>query len=121
MSRFTDDFITILVFADVTKYKNYRFIIPNFKGDTPIEALDLSMRAQNSLKRKGISTFEQLRTAELKKIWGCGIGTIKEIRTKFLSYIYDRLSEEERKDFWKRTFEATKQMYNEKPAIIKLG
>jgi len=97
---FTRDFITILTFADVPAYKNYKFILQKFNPDTPIDVLDLGQRAQNSLKRKGIRTFEQLRTAELKSIWGCGAGTIKEIRTKFLSYQYDLLNEGMRTKSW---------------------
>lgn len=110
---FTRDFVTILTYADVPHYKDYRFVFPSFNPDTPCDVLDLSARAGNSLKRKGIHTFGQLLTAELHDIWGCGKKAIKEIRTKFISYIYAGYTDEQRKRFWKDTFEATAEKYSE--------
>ena len=106
-SAFIQDFETILVYADVPMYQDYKFVINNFKPDTPVEVLELSVRAENSLKRNGVKTFEQLRTCDLNRIRGCGKGTIKEIRTKFLSYCYAGMNDEQRIRFWKDTYALT--------------
>lgn len=53
--------------------------------DSPIEALDLSIRAQNCLKRAGINTVgELIRTPhrELKRIRNIGVRCLEEIETK---------------------------------------
>lgn len=110
---FQRDFITILALADVKFHKDWRFILRNFMPDEPVDSLNLSVRAENSLKRSGVKTFGQLVKHELHKIRGCGVGTIKEIRTKFLSYVYDTYNSEQRKRFWKESIEATEQKFKE--------
>ena len=56
--------------------------------DQSIEVLDLNNRAFNGLKRGGINTLEELtdRWHTLENIRMMGIGTIKEIRNKFIDY-----------------------------------
>lgn len=111
MTDFIRDFEVIRANANVPDYKTYKFIISNFTPDTPVETLDLSVRAENALKRSGVKTFAQLNECNLVKIRGCGKGTIKEIRTKFISYFYDKMTDAQRKQFWKDTYEATAQMH----------
>lgn len=118
-SDFTRDMKVILENADVPRYQRYCFVIPNFTPDTSVDVLDLSIRAENSLKRRGVHTFAQLNECDLRKIRGCGLGTIKEINTKFMSYLYDRLNAEQRKKFWKNTFEMTEQAHRLDPALYK--
>lgn len=53
--------------------------------DTPIEKLELSLRAYNCLRRAGIDTVEKLRTLsdyDLKQIRNLGRKSIEEIRQK---------------------------------------
>jgi DNA-directed RNA polymerase alpha subunit len=54
----------------------------------PIEVLDLNNRSFNGLKRGRINTLEELtdRWSTLEKINKLGVGSIKEIRNKFISY-----------------------------------
>ena len=111
MTAFVQDFNTIRQQANVPQYTRFRFILKNFKPDTPVEVLDLSVRAENSLTRHNIMTFAQLNHCNLSKIRGCGKGTIKEIRTKFLSYHYDKMDDAQRVRFWKDTYEATAEMH----------
>lgn len=113
MTDFIRDLQIIRENANIPAYQRYKFIINNFKPDTSVDVLDLSVRAENSLRRSGVTNFEQLRHCNLKKIRGCGTGTIKEVWTKFMSYHYDRMNDEQRKQFWKDTIAATETMYKE--------
>ena len=111
MTDFIRDLIVIRENANVPAYQRYRFIINNFNPNTSVDVLELSVRAENALKRSGVTTFEQLRHCNLAKIRGCGANTIKEVRTKFMSYHYDKMNDAQRKQFWEDTLKATEAMY----------
>lgn len=70
-----------------------------------IDELDLSVRAQNCLKRAGIMTVENLMdlasTDELLKLRNLGKKSYNEIKTKLLVFGYSKLSEIGKKEFWR--------------------
>lgn len=56
-----------------------------FIKQTPIETLELSLRAYNSLKRAGINTVEELRVwdeGRIARLYGVGETILKEILSK---------------------------------------
>lgn len=70
-------------------------------SDTPIEALDLGVRAYNSLKRAGYGTIGDLAEAiaggtEISKIRNCGSKSCREIMEKLFLYQYSVLPQEKR-------------------------
>ena len=74
-----------------------------------LEELDLSTRAHNCLKRAKINYINEIgdKWDTLNRIKNSGVTTVKEIRNKYLWFYYDRLDEDERKQFWRDTIEAT--------------
>lgn len=77
---------------------------------TDIEALELSVRSQNCLRRAGIMTIGDLCTrihssAELKQLRNCGTTSVEEILDHLFVYQYNVLSPERRKDFVARVVE----------------
>ena len=71
---------------------------------TPIEALDLGVRAYNSLKRAGFSSVGELAEAiasgtEIGKIRNCGAKSCREIMEKLFLYQYSNLAQEKRADY----------------------
>ena len=79
----------------------FNFYLNNKAGDTPIEALDLGVRAYNSLKRAGYSTIGELAEAiaegtEFAKIRNCGAKSCREIMEKLFLYQYSALPQEKR-------------------------
>lgn len=73
-----------------------------------LDNLTLSDRASNALHRNGIHTIERL-TEKMGMYHAKGVGakSIKEIKNAYMSYYYDQLNDEERKQFWRDTYEAT--------------
>lgn len=71
--------------------------------ETEIDFLDFSVRAVNSLKRAGLFTVGEvvdcIINEEISKIRNLGKKTENEIRTRILSFGYDRLSERGKKAF----------------------
>lgn len=70
-------------------------------SETPVEALDLSVRAYNSLKRAGFCTLGDLAEAiaagtEISKIRNCGAKSCREIMEKLFLYQYSVLPQEKR-------------------------
>ena len=70
-------------------------------SETPIEALDLGVRAYNSLKRAGFGTIGDLAEAiaggtEISKIRNCGSKSCREIMEKLFLYQYSALPQEKR-------------------------
>ena len=75
-------------------------------SDTPIEALDLGVRAYNSLKRAGYGTVGNLAEAiaggtSISKIRNCGIKSCREIMEKLFLYQYNALPQEKREGYVK--------------------
>ncbi len=77
----------------------------NFKmSETPIEALELGVRAYNSLKRAGYGTVGDLAEAiasgtEISKIRNCGAKSCREIMEKLFLYQYSALPQEKKTDY----------------------
>ena len=74
-----------------------------------LEMLGLSERAYNCCRRSRIDCIEDVneRWGELVRMKGAGKKTVKEVRNKFLSFYYDTLNDEERKQFWRDTVRET--------------
>ena len=75
-------------------------------SETPIEALDLGVRAYNSLKRAGYGTIGELAEAiaegtEIAKIRNCGAKSCREIMEKLFLYQYNALPQEKREGYVK--------------------
>lgn len=72
--------------------------------DTSIDELDFSVRASNSLKRANIFTIGQavdlIAEGGLLKIRNLGKKTQNEIKTRILTFGYDRLTDVEKKRFF---------------------
>lgn len=73
-------------------------------SETPIEALDLGVRAYNSLKRAGYGTIGELAEAiasgvEISKIRNCGTKSRREIMEKLFFYQYNVLPQEKRSNY----------------------
>ena len=84
----------------------FNFYLNNKAGDTPIEALDLGVRAYNSLKRAGYSTIGELAEAiaegtEIAKIRNCGAKSCREIMEKLFLFQYNTLPHEKREGYVK--------------------
>lgn len=74
-----------------------------------IDELDLSVRAQNCLKRAGIMKVRQLLdiagTDELMKLRNLGRKSLIEIKTTLLSVGYEQLDEDDKRNFWAQMLE----------------
>ena len=73
--------------------------------DKSIDALDLSVRASNGLKRIGTMTIRELTERimsekSLDKVRNLGKKSISEIKTKLLSLAYNNLTDKEKFAFW---------------------
>ena len=82
----------------------FRIYLNNKMMETPIESLDLSVRAYNSLKRAGYATIGELAEAiaggtEISRIRNCGTKSCKEIMEKMFLYQYSALPQEKRADY----------------------
>jgi DNA-directed RNA polymerase subunit alpha len=77
-------------------------------SETPIEALDLGVRAYNSLKRAGYGTIGELAEAiasgvEISRIRNCGAKSRREIMEKLFFYQYNVLPQEKRNAYINET------------------
>lgn len=74
-----------------------------------VDNLNLGERAYNTLRRNKIHDIPTLasRLANLGGARGAGKKVVREVKNEFLAYYYSLLDEEERKQFWRDTFEAT--------------
>ena len=87
-------------FMEIRQRKNGRFLFPMYLNEklesTDIEALELSVRSNNSLHRAGYKTIADVIKAiesseDLKKIRNCGAKSITEIMEKIFCYQYRQL------------------------------
>ncbi len=79
----------------------FKIYLNSKMSETPIETLDLGVRAYNSLKRAGYSTIGELAEAiasgtEINKIRNCGTKSCREIMEKLFLYQYSALPQEKR-------------------------
>lgn len=95
---------------------NFRFIVyQNEKyRDVDIEALDLSVRSSNCLKRAGIKSVYDLMTgisgrADLLKIRNCGENSSREIMENLFLFQYASLKPEQRGRYIERIIEMNRR------------
>lgn len=73
--------------------------------DSSIEELALSVRSYNALRRANVSTLgnliERLNEGSLKSIRNLGTKSFSEIQTKMLVFGFERLSENEKSEFFR--------------------
>ena len=73
--------------------------------DSGIEELDLSARSYHALCREKVFTLgdliERLNEGDLKKIRNLGTKSFSEIQTKMLVFGFERLSENEKREFFR--------------------
>ena len=79
----------------------FKIYLNSKMSETPIETLDLGVRAYNSLKRAGFSTIGELAEAiasgtEISRIRTCGVKSCREIMEKLFLYQYSALPQEKR-------------------------
>jgi len=82
----------------------FNFHLTGKMSETPIEALDLGVRAFNSLKRAGYMNIGDLAEAiasgtEINKIRNCGAKSCREIMEKLFLYQYSALPQEKKADY----------------------
>ena len=73
--------------------------------EAPIDDIEFSPRANNSMKRGSVFTIGEIIDIingedGLKRIRNLGIKTENEIKTRLLVYAYDRLTDNEKKIFF---------------------
>ena len=83
------------------KFKMY---LTQTMSDASIEALDLSVRSYNSLKRAGFDSVGELAEAiasgmELKTIRNCGIKSVREIMEHLFLFQYNSMSVERQEEY----------------------
>lgn len=105
-SRFMSTYYTIALatnMAGVKRRSKYKFpiYVNSSINAADIDELDLSVRANNCLRRAGYHTVGALVNAiesdeDLKRIRNCGRTSISEIMNSLLCYQYELLSRERR-------------------------
>lgn len=85
------------------KFRFYMNLTNSMKNE-PIEALDLSVRSSNSLKRADFHTIGDVAQAvasgrELKGIRNCGAKSVREIMEHLFLYQYNSLTPDRRETF----------------------
>ena len=100
--------------VDLHERKGGKFFFPMYVSkqvsETSIEALDLSPRPYNSLRRVGINSIGDLAEAAaggdmLKRIRNCGTKSVREIQESLFVYQYGILSPERQAKFLKDVVE----------------
>ncbi len=88
--------------------KGGKFHFPLYMSEdlknTGIDALDLSVRSVNSLKRAGYTTVGELTTAlhegvNLKKVRNCGDKSVEEIMQRLFMLQYESLDPDEQDEY----------------------
>lgn len=77
-----------------------------------IRDLGTNERAYNAMRRNKIEDIKEIDSHwdSFGNLNGIGATSIKEIKNKYMQYYYDKLNEEERKEFWRETIKATMEM-----------
>ncbi len=83
---------------------NFPIYLNKQMNETPIEALDLSPRPYNCLKRANYNTVGQLTEAAaqgdlLKRIRNCGTKSVREIMEHLFIFQYEQLSPQRQEKF----------------------
>lgn len=114
MTDFQRDMEIITSNVDIVNNGTIRFIM-RYRSridDASIGELNLKQRSENVLLRGGIKTIGAIfnNKERLAGLRGSGKITVKDVLTAAMSYYYDQLDDEERKQFWRDTVEATMEM-----------
>ena len=110
MSDFQRDFEVIVSNVDFINNGTIRFQMSHMERMVgSLDNLNIGERAYNALRRNKIHNIETLteRIGGLNGVRGAGKKIVKEIKNEYMNYYYSLLSEEERKQFWRDTYEAT--------------
>ena len=101
---FKDDLTYVLVNSNINRKQNLNFPLAFSKEFKylPIDDMNLSARASNVLKRYKVFTMQDLmdNMSNLYKYRNCGVGTVKEIKNRFLQFWYENIDEKLRTEFW---------------------
>ena len=103
MSKFARDLAVVQAngFKIKSGISGFPVYIPK---ETPIEELNLSVRASNGLKRAQIMTVDgvlEKSSAELYRLRNMGVKSIREVKNAVHNYSYDQMTQKQRKEFWK--------------------
>jgi DNA-directed RNA polymerase alpha subunit len=114
MTDFIRDMEIITSNVDIVNNGTIRFIM-RYRSridDKAIGELNLKQRSENVLLRGGIKTIGAIfnNKERLAGLRGSGKVTVKNVLTAAMSYYYDQLNAEERKEFWRDTVEATMEL-----------
>ncbi len=82
----------------------FKFYLNSRMSETPIETLDLSVRAYNSLKRAGFGTIGDLAEAiasgtDISKIRNCGAKSCREIMERLFLYQYSCIPQDKKTSY----------------------
>ncbi len=82
----------------------FKIYLNSKMSETPIEALELGVRAYNSLKRAGYSTIGDLAESiasgtEISRIRNCGSKSCREIMEKLFLYQYSLIPQEKKANY----------------------
>jgi len=120
---FMRDFEVVVSNVDFINNGTIRFQFNHMeKVNESLDSLEIGERAYNALRRNKIHDIPTLvsRMNNLNGVKGAGKKIIKEIKNEFLRYYYSKLSEEERKQFWRDTYEATLELAGVEASTIDL-
>lgn len=103
MTDFVRDTNTLTQTGHITGGLRFKLHIDDSFEATNVEVLSVKQRSMNVLHQQGINTLGKLMEswADLYKFHSCGATTVKDIKNALMSYYYDGLSTEERKQFWR--------------------
>ncbi len=92
----------------------FRMYMTQSMYDTNIEALELGVRAYNSLKRAGLNTIGELAETvsggrDLKTIRNCGAKSVREIMEHLFLFQYNSMNPERRTAFLEETAELNRK------------
>lgn len=107
MTDFQRDLEVVVSETELVNNGKLKFVMNHFPADALVSELDLSTRGKNALFRSGIKTFGQLIKTNLSSLRNIGKGTVKDINLKMMSYYYDGLTDDQKRQFWRETLVAT--------------
>ena len=108
LTQIVEELVGIKLYEKKGEKFYFNFYLNSRVAETPIEGLDLGVRAYNSLKRAGYSTIGEVTEAiaagtEIGKIRNCGEKSRREIMEKLFLYQYNALPQEKRADYITKT------------------
>ena len=101
---FKEDLTAVLEGMQIKrKHLDFPIITTNSMRAEDIEAIPLSVRAKNVLRRSNVNTMQNLMDNfdNIHKFRSCGDSTVKEIKGNFLQWWYENLEDWQVKSFWK--------------------